>query len=101
MVSSTSTRSPGVSAIDVLEIDAFLEVLVNRLDPDAVPLREVSELWAAFDAVAGRRGEDLVGPLRRGRRFVETEGVPLRGRAARDPGRDIEQCGQAHARDVQ
>jgi hypothetical protein len=56
MVSASSTRAPGVSAVDVREIDEFLAVLVNRLDPDAVPSSDAYELWSAFDAVERRAG---------------------------------------------
>ncbi len=56
MVSASSTRAPGVSAVDVREIDEFLAVLVNRLDPDAVPIGEAFALWSAFDAVERRAG---------------------------------------------
>ena len=56
MVSTSSTRAPGVSAMDVREIDEFLAVLVGRLDPDAVPAGEAYGLWSAFDAVERRAG---------------------------------------------
>ncbi len=42
--------------MDVREIDEFLAVLVNRLDPDAVPIGEAMALWSAFDAVERRAG---------------------------------------------
>ena len=52
MVSATSTRRS--FADDVREIDEFFAVLVARIDPDAVPLSEVTELWTALDAVERR-----------------------------------------------
>src|SRR5450631_1971421 len=54
IVTAFSTRPRDVAARDVREIDEFLEVLVERLDPDAVPLSEVTELWSAFAAVERR-----------------------------------------------
>ena len=51
MVTSTSTRT---FADDVREIDEFFRVLVARIDPDAVPLCEVTDLWTAFDTVERR-----------------------------------------------
>jgi len=57
MVSASSTRTaPGVTAFEVREIDEFLAVLVNRLDPDAVPAGAAFELWSAFDAIERRAG---------------------------------------------
>ena len=52
MVSATSTRRS--FADDVREIDEFFAVLVARIDPDAVPLSEVTDLWTALDAVERR-----------------------------------------------
>ena len=52
MVSATSTRRS--FADDVREIDEFFAVLVARIDPDAVPLSEVTELWTALDTVERR-----------------------------------------------
>ena len=54
MVTAFSTRTAEVSARDVREIDEFLEVLVLRLDPDAVPASDATEMWVAFDAVERR-----------------------------------------------
>jgi hypothetical protein len=51
MVTSTATRT---FAEDVREIDDFFRVLVSRIDPDAVPLCEVTDLWVALDAVERR-----------------------------------------------
>ena len=52
MATATSTRRS--FADDVREIDEFFAVLVARIDPDAVPLCEVTDLWTAFDAVERR-----------------------------------------------
>jgi hypothetical protein len=38
----------------VREIDEFFAVLVAKIDPDAVPLCEVTDLWAALDTVERR-----------------------------------------------
>ncbi len=54
MVTSSSTRPPRTFADDVREIDEFLAVLVARIDPDAVPLCEVTDLWTALDTVERR-----------------------------------------------
>jgi hypothetical protein len=51
MVTSSSTRT---FAEDVREIDEFFAVLVGKIDPDAVPLCEVTDLWAALDTVERR-----------------------------------------------
>ena len=51
MVTSTSTRT---FAEDVREIDDFFRVLVARIEPDAVPLCEVLDLWTALDTVERR-----------------------------------------------
>ena len=51
MVASTSTRT---FADDVREIDEFFRVLVARIDPDAVPLSQVTDLWSALDSVERR-----------------------------------------------
>jgi len=52
MVTATSTRRS--FADDVREIDDFFRVLVGRIDPDAVPLCEVTDLWAALDTIERR-----------------------------------------------
>ena len=52
MVTATSTRRS--FADDVREIDEFFSVLVARIDPDAVPLSEVTDLWTALDTVERR-----------------------------------------------
>ena len=52
MVTATSTRR--TFADDVREIDEFFAALVARIDPDAVPLSEVTDLWTALDAVERR-----------------------------------------------
>src|SRR5476651_905377 len=52
MVTATSTRR--TFADDVREIDEFFAVLVARIDPDGVPLCEVTDLWAALDTVERR-----------------------------------------------
>ena len=52
MVTASSTRT---LAEDVREIDEFFAVLVARIDPDAVPLCEVTDLWTALDTVVKRR----------------------------------------------
>ena len=52
MVTATSTRR--LFADDVREIDDFFRVLVGRIDPDAVPLCEVTDLWAALDTIERR-----------------------------------------------
>ena len=54
MVTAFSTRTERSFADDVREIDEFFRVLVARIDPDAVPLCEVTDLWAALDAVERR-----------------------------------------------
>jgi len=52
MVTATSTRR--LFADDVREIDDFFRVLVGRIDPDAVPLCEETDLWAALDTIERR-----------------------------------------------
>ena len=47
-VTSSSTRT---LAEDAREIDEFFAVLVAKIDPDAVPFCEVTDLWAALDTV--------------------------------------------------
>jgi hypothetical protein len=50
-------RSPdlrSVRAADVRVVDDALCVLVNALDPDAVPLFDSPDLWTAFDAIERR-----------------------------------------------
>ena len=50
-------RSPdlrSVRAADVRVVDDALCVLVNALDPDAVPLFDSPDVWAAFDAIERR-----------------------------------------------
>src|SRR5579862_5025680 len=54
MVTSVLTRPPRSLADDVREIDACFRVLVARIDPDAVPLGEVVEVWTALDGVERR-----------------------------------------------
>jgi hypothetical protein len=56
MVTSSSVRS---LAEDVREIDAFFAVLVGRIDPDAVPLGEVTDLYSALEVVK-RRAESTM-----------------------------------------
>jgi hypothetical protein len=51
MVAAFSTRT---LAEDAREIDEFFAVLVAKIDPDAVPLCEVTDLWAALDTVERR-----------------------------------------------
>ena len=46
MATAFSTRT---QADDVREIDEFFRVLVTRIDPDAIPLCEVTDLWTALD----------------------------------------------------
>ena len=52
MATAFSTRRS--FADDVREVDEFFAVLVARIDPDAVPLHEVTELWTALDTVERR-----------------------------------------------
>jgi hypothetical protein len=52
MATAFSTRRS--FADDVREIDEFFAALVARIDPDAVPLCEVTELWTALDTVERR-----------------------------------------------
>jgi Domain of unknown function (DUF222) len=54
MVTAFATRPPRTFADDVREIDEFFRVLVGRIDPDAVPLCEVTDLWAALDTIERR-----------------------------------------------
>jgi hypothetical protein len=54
MATAFSTRTERSFADDVREIDEFFRVLVARIDPDAVPLCEVVDLWTALDAVERR-----------------------------------------------
>ena len=54
MVTAFATRPPRTFADDVREIDDFFRVLVARIDPDAVPLSEVTDLWTALDTVERR-----------------------------------------------
>ena len=54
MVTAFAIRPPRTFADDVREIDDFFRVLVGRIDPDAVPLCEVTELWAALDTIERR-----------------------------------------------
>jgi hypothetical protein len=67
-----------MSARDVREIDEFLEVLVHRLDPDAVPAGETTDLWAAFDAVERRAAADRrdKGSFSHNARLSDTLGRP-------------------------
>jgi hypothetical protein len=57
MVTATSTRRS--FADDVREIDEFFSVLVARIDPDAVPLSEVTDLWTALEVIK-RRAESTM-----------------------------------------
>ena len=68
MVTSSSTRTRHSFADDVREIDEFFEVLVARIDPDAVPLCEVTDSVdrARRRRAARRGGEDVAGPAGRG-----------------------------------
>jgi len=54
MVTAFATRPPRTFADDVREIDDFFRVLVGRIDPDAVPLGEMTDLWAALDTIERR-----------------------------------------------
>src|SRR4051812_2049888 len=46
------TAPKNVGLDDVRDIEAFLGVLVGRLDPDAIPLCEAPDMWRSFGAVA-------------------------------------------------
>ena len=59
MVTASSTRPPRTCADDVREIDEFFRVLVSRIDPDAVPLCEVTDLYTALEVVK-RRAESTM-----------------------------------------
>ncbi len=52
MVTAASTRR--TIADDVYELDEFFEVLVERIDPDAVPLSEATDLWVALHTIEQR-----------------------------------------------
>ena len=54
MSTAFATRPPRTFTDDVREIDEFFRVLVARIDPDAVPLCEVTELWTALDTIERR-----------------------------------------------
>ena len=51
MATASSTRPPGVHPDDVRDINEFLRVLVERLDPDAVPLSEATGMWTDFNRI--------------------------------------------------
>jgi hypothetical protein len=57
MVTSTSTRR--TFADDMREIDEFFAVLVSKIDPDAIPLCEVIDLYSALEVVK-RRAESTM-----------------------------------------
>jgi hypothetical protein len=59
MVTASSTRPPRTYADDVREIDEFFRVLVSRIDPDAVPLCEVTDLYTALEVIK-RRAESTM-----------------------------------------
>jgi len=65
MVAAAPTRPPRSFADDVREIDEFFRVLVARIDPDAVPLCEVIDLWTALDTVERRASATKLLPARR------------------------------------
>jgi hypothetical protein len=56
MVTSSTTRT---LADDVRELDEFFAVLVAKIDPDAVPLCEVTDLYSALEVVK-RRAESTM-----------------------------------------
>ena len=97
MVTATSTRT---FADDVREIDEFLEVLLRRLDPDAVPAGKALELWSAFDVVErraaaaklllARRVEDGCGWKPAGFRSAAEQLAALSGTTVSTAKRDLE-----------
>ena len=100
MVSSFSARTRGVGARDVREIDEFLEVLVDRLEPDAVPAFEAQDLWAAFDAIErrasaaktllARRVEDACAWKRNGFRSAAEQLAAMSGTSIRTAKNELE-----------
>src|SRR5215813_12898442 len=56
MVTATSLLDRHVTIDDVREIGAFLGVLVDRLDVDAIPSCEAIGFYKAFDAIERRAG---------------------------------------------
>ncbi len=65
------------------EIDEFFAVLVARIDPDAVPLCEVTDLWTALDTVE-RRAATAKLLLARKVEDAAAERAPRRSRAVDD-----------------
>ena len=97
MVTALSTRRS--FADDVREIDEFFAVLVARIDPDAVPLSEVTGLWSALDTVErravaaklllARRVEEAGRWKRAGHRSAADQLASIPGCARSARGRDV------------